>query len=1005
MTTTDPRDYPRVNTEAHTRVADEPRDLDAPSAETESFELSTGDAEDMLRVSGEALSPGSRPEDRGGGSAAGVRRDPTRVPTSPVQSLARGTLVDNYRVDRLVGRGGMGEVYLARDTLLGRRVALKVIHRKRIGSAEAIARFLFEARTTARFSHPHIVAIHGVGEHEGQPYLALEYLEGRSLRARLREGRPSTREATRIAVAIAEGLAEAHRNGVLHRDLKPDNVFLPSDGRLRVVDFGLARVRRQDDAGTERWQGASAEYAPERPVPERAAIYGTPSYMAPELWRGLGATEAADVWALALILHEMLTGIHPYRGPERASPLAIDVCSPRPVPVAAELELAPEAIRQIVLDCLSKDPRHRPGAAAVARALRDWLDPPRHRAGGEIGPFPGLAAFDEQHAHLYFGRHGEIVAFVERVRTEPIVPVIGPSGAGKTSFVQAGVLPRLREQGKWRVLRMRPGARPFLTLARRLIAADVDEGETDETVVEEDSEDAATSHDRTAEYAGMTSSLLAGTGDGLGPIRPLDETLGDDPNALASRLQMFPTSLNLALQRIAERAGAPVLLFVDQLEEIHTQVEDEEVRRAFLQAVCTAADDPDAPVRVVLTLRDDFLGRLAYGAEVRVVLGRVTVIRRMDEEALLEALVQPLHLVDYRFEDSSLARKMVREVIAEPAALSLLQFAARTLWERRDTTRRLLRREAFESLGGVAGALAEHADGVLEGLSASELRAAREILLRLVSPERTRRAITTEAALRGLGPDGERALERLTSSRLISVRKGQEDDQPQLELVHDSLIRTWLRLAAWIDESREDRAVLDEVVQAAELWHRRGRRDDEVWTGDALQDARRALDQTAHPPSGFVPAFMSASENRQAPAEPRRRLPTIAALAVLALITLASLVTAIALADRSRISRARLADAEQAWAGVLLEGAREASARGEVREARARLRTALEVAQVPGGGEVWREISAEAADHDPGAERCELLQRVWEEVPEVWEGGGIVVRRPPDDHECSRDGY
>jgi eukaryotic-like serine/threonine-protein kinase len=829
-----------------------PAGLDAgPSEETDAFAITTGETGALDSLSGGPPVPESEP------------RDPTRVPTSPLPSLARGTLIDHYRVVRLVGRGGMGEVYLARDTRLGRRVALKVVHRRRIGSSEAIARFLFEARTTARFSHPHIVAIHGVGEHEGQPYLALEYLEGRTLRARLRESRPTLREGARAGLAVAEALAEAHANGVLHRDLKPDNVFLPSDGRIRVVDFGLARVRSQDDGGTERWQGASAEYDPEQRPEERAAVYGTPSYMAPELWFGHNATGAADVWALGMILHELFTDQHPYRKRGEGPPRAAEVCSPRPVPLAAELALVPEPLRELVRGCLDKKPERRPSAAEVARGVGDWLDPPRHDSGAPVSPYPGLAAFDERHAHLYFGRRGEIAAFVERVRTEAILPVVGPSGSGKTSFVQAGVLPRLREQGRWRILRMRPGPRPFLTLARRLIAADVAEGATDEAALEEDSEDAATSQDHTAEYGGSTARS-GPSNISLGPQeRPLDETLGDDPEGLASRLSMYPDTLNLALQRIADRAEAPVLLIVDQLEEIHTQVEDDRIRRAFMQAVCTAADDPDVPVRVLLTLRDDFLGRLAYGAEVRDVLGRVTVMRKLDEEALLEVLVQPLHQVDHRFDDPSLAEQMVREVRGEPAALSMLQFSARTLWERRDTTRRLLRREAFDSLGGVAGAMAAHADGVLEGLNPSELRAAREILLRLVSPERTRRSVSTRAALLDLGPDGERALDRLTNSRLISVRKGLEDEHPQLELVHDSLIHTWLQLAEWVEESSEER----------QRQHRQ------------LQRERR-----------------------------RRRRINTAMLVVLAVIALVSMVTAAGLAVRLADARARASDAEAACA-------------------------------------------------------------------------------------------
>lgn len=968
-----------------------------PSAETESFEISVGDPEELARALDSV--DGSRDRDPAvpaTGSGGDPALDPTRSPTSPQPVLAPGTLVDHYRVVRLAGRGGMGEVYLARDTQLGRRVALKVIHRRRIGSSEAMARFLFEARTTARFNHPHIVAIYGVGEHEGQPYLALEYLEGRSLRSRLRERRPSTREAARIALATAEALAEAHGSDVLHRDLKPDNIFLPADGRIRVVDFGLARVRLADDEGAERWQGASAEYSPDTPRAERAAIYGTPTYMAPELWRGSGATEAADVWALGLILHELLTERHPYRVPERTSPLAIDICSPRPVPVASDLAMAPDALREIVLDCLNKAPEGRPAAEDVARALRDWIEPPRPSNRGLSSPYPGLAPFDEHHAHVYFGRRGEIAAFVERVRTEPVLPVIGPSGAGKTSFVQAGVLPRLREQGRWRVLRMRPGARPFRTLARRLIAADVDEGGTEEAVVDEDSEDVAGSQECTAEYGARSESQPPVKLN----VRPLDETLGDDAEALAGRLKMFPESLNLALQRISERACAPVLLFVDQLEEVQTQVEDGEERRAFMRALCTAADDPDAPIRVILTLRDDFVGRLAYGAEVRDVLGRVTVLRKLDDEALLEVLVQPLHLVDYRFEDPSLAERMVQEVRGETAALSMLQFAARTLWERRDRTRRLLRREAFESLGGVAGALAEHADGVMEGLSSSEYRAAREILLRLVSPDRTRRTITTAEALRGLGADGERALDRLTNSRLISIRKGLEEEHPELELVHDSLIHTWLQLAEWLEESRDERSVLEQVVQAADLWHRRGRREDEVWGGDALQDARLALEQTAHPPSGFVPAFVAAGETQQIRVSRRRRNLIIAALGLLGGVALTSLATTVVLAERARTTRADLEATEQAWASDLVDAARGAAARGEVREARARLRTALEVAEVPGAGEAWSEIAPAEAPAGPVG-RCELLTRIWEQVPEVWEDGRIETRPPPADHECA----
>jgi len=135
--------------------------------------------------------------------------------------------VDHYQVIRLLGRGGMGEVYLARDRSLGRRVALKIVTTEALAHTEARERFLREARITARFNHPHIITVYGVGQVGQMPYVALEYLEGQNLADRLEQERPGVRQGLRLALAIAEALAEAHRHQVLHRDLKPENVFIP----------------------------------------------------------------------------------------------------------------------------------------------------------------------------------------------------------------------------------------------------------------------------------------------------------------------------------------------------------------------------------------------------------------------------------------------------------------------------------------------------------------------------------------------------------------------------------------------------------------------------------------------------------------------------------------------------------------------------------------------------------------------------------------------------------
>jgi hypothetical protein len=266
----------------------------------------------------------------------------------------------------------------------------------------------------------------------------------------------------------------------------------------------------------------------------------------------------------------------------------------------------------------------------------------------------------------------------------------------------------------------------------------------------------------------------AATGDPL--LAPRDDA------ELARALAESPTRLGLLLTQLAERERSRVLLFVDQLEELYTLCDDDEARRRFMRAICTAADDPLAPVRVIFTLRDDFLGRLAEGPEARAALSHVTVLRSPGPEDLAEILSRPLEVLGYRYDDPSLVQEMVAAVRGEPASLPLLQFALRTLWDRRDRSRQQLARKTYEAMGGVEGALADHADGVLEGMTPAQVRLAREVLLRLVTPDGTRRVLSVARATEDLGAASEEVLSRLTLSRLISVRKGHGSAGPEAML-------------------------------------------------------------------------------------------------------------------------------------------------------------------------------------------------------------------------------
>jgi len=864
--------------------------------------------------------------------------------------------VDQFKVIRLLGKGGMGEVYLARDTGLGRKVALKVIHAGLIGSDKAEQRFLFEARATARFNHPNIVTIYAVGTHEGSPYVALEYLEGSTVRERFADERPAPREAARLGLAVAEALAEAHASGILHRDLKPDNVIIPRDGRVRVVDFGLARVlppKGVAELAPEEMGLATEEQAAALDALQTAGhkLAGTPAYMAPEQWCGNPGVDRTDIWALGVMLHELIAGSRPYETQEGArATLAWSVSSPDPTPLDPALDGASPELTSIVGRCLAKEADLRPDARQVADALAEFLGR-RGRRRTEESPFRGLQPFGERHADLFFGREAEVAAFLERIRTQPVLPVVGPSGAGKSSLVYAGIVPRLREQGPLTVLALRPGGDPFLSLAARLVQG----------------EGARFEH-----TFGGSSGEHTGTGEGFAPAAPASGVFriaGSDGEAvaevdrLAHELRETPSRLGLELHRRAEAGAERILLVVDQLEELFTLTEDLEVQERFLTAVCSAADDPQAPVRVVFTVRDDFLGRLALGPLIRDVLGRVTVIRNPGAEALEETLTLPLESTPYRFEDPTLPRVMVGEVDGEPAALPLLQFAARTLWDRRDRRRKVLLRSAYEGMGGVGGALAEHADSVLQGMSSAQVRLAREVLLRLVRPARTggpvtRRVLPAEQILEGLGEGAREVLDRLTDARLVTVRKrGAEGGKADLELVHESLVSGWRQLAQWIDEGREELSFLGEVGQAADLWESRGRRRDEVWSGEALAEAHRVLRRgTAKLPAG-VEAFLVASDAAERRAQGRKRAVLVAGVGALVLVAIVAVMVALALAEREGEALAQRAVADARRAEAQREGARAALGAGNPLEARARLRDSLEIEDSLLARSLWVELA------------------------------------------------
>src|SRR5580698_8043246 len=216
-------------------------------------------------------------------------------------ALASGTKLGPYEIVSPVGAGGMGEVYRARDTRLGRDVAIKVLPEALANDADRLRRFAQEARAIAALNHPNILGIHDIGTHDGAPFLVSELLEGQTLREKLESGPLPVRRATEYALGIAQGLAAAHEKGIVHRDLKPENVFITRDGRVKILDFGLAKLVHPEEHRETTMTLTSPATLP-------GMVMGTVGYMSPEQVRGEGIDARSDIFSFGTVLYEMLTG-------------------------------------------------------------------------------------------------------------------------------------------------------------------------------------------------------------------------------------------------------------------------------------------------------------------------------------------------------------------------------------------------------------------------------------------------------------------------------------------------------------------------------------------------------------------------------------------------------------------------------------------------------------------------------------------------------------------------
>lgn len=713
-----------------------------------------------------------------------------------------GTIIKGYELVELIGTGGFGAVFRAKQAVVGREVAVKVILPEHASAPMFIRRFETEAQLVARLEHPYIVPLYDYWRDPQGAYLVMRYLRGGSLTDLIKErGSLSLEQAGRMLNQIASALAVAHQNGVVHRDLKPDNILIDETNNYYLSDFGIAK-----DLG----QSADTN------LTQTGTIIGSPAYLSPEQIKGDPITNLSDVYSLGILLHYTLTGEHPYPGKTPTAMLVHQMQDPMPR-LNLKLDNVPDELEEVLQRATAKDPDMRyQSVMELAMSYNRALRPPgvttsqvrrvNVTEGGFIvtaadpenlqNPYKGLKAFEEADASDFFGRETLVEDLVQRLSPKSdledgdhLLVVIGPSGSGKSSVVKAGLIPALRrgdvpDSENWFFVEMVPSLHPMEEMEAALLRVAVNPPE---------------------------SLLKQLTEDERGLVRALKRVLPDD--------------------------GSHLFLFIDQFEEVFTLTESEQERQHFLNSLLMAVTEPRNRLRLVLTLRADFYDRpLSYHAFGELVRTYTEVVLPLSPQELERAVVQPARQIGMTLE-AGLASAIVSDVRDQPGALPLMQYALSELFEHRDGSRLTL--NAYNQIGGAMGALAQRAETIFQELGMEAKDAARQLFLRLVTlgegAEDTRRRVN-RSELNTLEDATliDEIILAFGKQRLLTFDNDPQTREPTVEVAHEALIREWRRLREWLDGAREELRTHRRLFNAASEWENSGRETSFLATGARL---------------------------------------------------------------------------------------------------------------------------------------------------------------------------
>lgn len=681
-------------------------------------------------------------------------------------NLLAGQTVKGYKINDHIGVGGFGSVYKAFQASVGREVAIKVILPDYANQPEFVRRFESEARLVARLEHPFIVPLFDYWREPNSAYLVMRYYSAGSLKDALdRQGTFSLKASARIFEQIAGALNVAHRNGVIHRDLKPGNILLDEDGNAYLTDFGIAlHLDENRDAPTDRFSGS-------------------PAYVSPEVLREQKPTPRSDIYSMTYVLYHMLTGKLPFKEDTLSSWLRHHLEERLPF-----IDTLPEAVNLVLQRGAAKEPQDRYDTILeMSQALNEailgvkaelrFTSEVSRRNTIVINPYKGLRSFEESDSQDFFGRTTLVQQLLDRLK-EPMLyhrflAIVGPSGSGKSSVVKAGLIPQLKKGAlpnstHWFYAEMTPGHNPLHQLTAALLSVAV--------------------------Y----------------PYPNILERLKRDEYGLLE-------IVNKILPRQAE-----LLIVMDQFEELFTLTPTDSERFHFLDSLRTAITDSNSRLRVVVTLRADFYDRpLLYERFANLMRQRTEVVIPMTMEEIEETITKPAERVGLTIEPT-LIKTIIDDLRNEPGILPLLQYALTEAFERR--LGNLMTLQGYLISGGVLGALARRAEEIYQNMSVVQQKGVRQILLRLVTlgegtEDTRRRAYLSE--LHAISTDLKilnEILDVYGKYRLLTFDNDLQSREPTVEIAHEALIRSWDRLHLWLDESRQDVRLERLLFQMAAEW-------------------------------------------------------------------------------------------------------------------------------------------------------------------------------------------